>query len=334
LTSRLIDSVAVAARFEAVGLARWAEVAAEQIDTVLFERPHGDWSRWREAIESFPDLGPGQVEVNDGAVWLRPETSLDEMVRKGLRDGLMPLHPWRKGPFRIDDLVIDTEWRSDWKWDRLAPYIAPLNDRLVLDVGCGNGYHAWRCAMAGARWVVGIDPTAVFLAQFLAISRLAALLDPGLVERIHLQPVGIEGVPSELRQFDTVFSMGVLYHRRSPLDHLAELKGALRPGGELVLETLVIEGGDQSVLVPQGRYAKMRNVWFIPSTDLLELLCRRVGFKQVRTVDVTTTTLEEQRRTEWMTFESLADFLDPADRGLTVEGYPAPRRALVIAEAG
>ncbi len=333
MTSRLIDSAAIAARFESVGLSRWAVVAGEQIETVLRTRPHGDWPRWHDAIMSLPDLGEGQIGVHDGALWLRPETSLDEKYRRVLHDGLMSLHPWRKGPFLIDDLMIDTEWRSDWKWDRVAPHIAPLQDRLVLDVGCGNGYHAWRCALSGARWVVGIDPTALFLAQFLAISRLAETLDPGLLDRVHLQPVGIEGVPAKLRQFDTVLSMGVLYHRRSPVDHLADLKAALRPGGQLVLETLVIAGGDQEVLLPKGRYAKMRNVWFIPSTGLLELLCRRVGFGQVRTVDVTTTTLDEQRRTDWMTFESLADFLDPADRGLTVEGYPAPRRALVIAEA-
>ncbi|MEW8068099.1 MAG: DUF1698 domain-containing protein, partial [Candidatus Thiodiazotropha endolucinida] len=43
------------------------------------------------------------------------------------------------------------------------------------------------------------------------------------------------------------------------------------------------------------------------------------------------TTIEEQRATEWMRFESLADYLDPADRSLTIEGYPAPRRAVFVA---
>jgi len=203
----------------------------------------------------------------------------------------------------------------------------------VLDVGCGNGYHAWRAGLDGAGFVVGIDPTAVFLAQYLAISRLAASLAPDLVERVHLQPVGIEAVPSALRCFDTVFSMGVLYHRRSPVDHLAELRETLRIGGQLVLETLVIEGDGQGVLVPTNRYAKMRNVWFIPTTGLLQGLLERVGFRDVRTVDVSVTTCDEQRSTGWMTFESLADFLDPADSGLTIEGYPAPRRAVLIAEA-
>ena len=212
------------------------------------------------------------------------------------------------------------------------PHIAPLDDRLVLDVGCGNGYHCWRIAEAGARCVIGIDPTAVFLAQFLAIHGLAAAVDPHFVGRVTMLPLGIEDLPGDLDRFDTVFSMGVLYHRRSPLDHLGELRSALRAGGQLVLETLVIDGGVDQVLVPQGRYAKMRNVWFIPSTAMLEVWLMRSGFRRVRTVDVTPTTVEEQRSTAWMTFESLADFLDPADNRFTIEGYPAPQRAIVVAD--
>jgi tRNA (mo5U34)-methyltransferase len=138
-------------------------------------------------------------------------------------------------------------------------------------------------------------------------------------------------MPHETQVFDTVFSMGVLYHCRSPFDHLRELKGQLRPGGELVLETLVIDGGPLEVLVPQGRYAKMRNVWFIPSCDMMHSWLIRAGFAHVRLVDMSVTRPDEQRATEWMTFESLQDFLDPNDQTLTVEGYPAPRRAVFIA---
>jgi len=245
---------------------------------------------------------------------------------------LKALHPWRKGPYRIADIAIDTEWRSDWKWGRLAPHMAPLDDRLVLDVGCGNGYHCWRMAEAGARRVIGIDPTALFLAQFLAIRQLMQPMAARLVERVWMLPLGIEAMPPALSRFDTVFSMGVLYHRRSPIDHLIELRGALRPGGQLILETLVVDGDARQVLVPDGRYAKMRNVWFIPSSAMLENWLRRCGYRGVRTVDVTPTTVGEQRSTEWMTFESLADFLDPADTRLTIEGHPAPQRAVVVAE--
>ncbi len=199
----------------------------------------------------------------------------------------------------------------------------------MLDVGCGNGYHCWRMAGVGAELVIGIDPTQLFLAQFLAVRHFLGADYP-----VHLLPLTLEQVPTNLRAFDTVFSMGVLYHRRSPIDHLYELKSCLRQGGELVLETLVIDGGEGQILVPDGRYAKMRNVWFIPSPETLCGWLCRCGFNEVRLIDVTTTSVEEQRKTEWMQFESLSDYLDPANPQLTIEGHPAPQRAIILAKSG
>ena len=125
--------------------------------------------------------------------------------------------------------------------------------------------------------------------------------------------------------------MGVLYHRRSPLDHLVQLKDQLVSGGELVLETLVIEGDENSVLVPTSRYAQMRNVYFFPSAKALKVWLELVGFEDVRIVDENVTSVDEQRTTDWMTHNSLPDYLDPNDPSKTVEGYPAPRRAVLVA---
>ncbi len=238
---------------------------------------------------------------------------------------LQQLHPWRKGPYRLFDVMIDTEWRSDWKWRRLAPHISPLTGRTVLDVGCGSGYHCWRMAGAGARLVVGIDPSQKFLFQFQAVKKYLGQ------QPVFYLPLRSEDLPPALGRFDTVFSMGVLYHRRSPFEHLEELRQALRPGGELVLETLVIEGSRHQVLVPGERYAQMRNVWFIPSNEEILHWLERAGFKDQRLVDSNKTSTEEQRSTEWMRFHSLGNFLDPSDPGRTIEGYPAPRRACFIA---
>jgi tRNA (mo5U34)-methyltransferase len=63
----------------------------------------------------------------------------------------------------------------------------------------------------------------------------------------------------------------------------------------------------------------------------LERWLRRAGFGEVRCVDVSDTSVQEQRSTEWMRFQSLADFLDPHDPTRTVEGLPAPRRAVLLA---
>jgi tRNA (mo5U34)-methyltransferase len=238
---------------------------------------------------------------------------------------LHQLHPWRKGPYRLFGIDIDTEWRSDWKWDRVQPHLSPLADRKVLDVGSGNGYHGWRMQGEGAEFVLGIDPTILFVMQYQMIRKYIGQTNHYVV------PAGIEHLPKDLGFFDTVFSMGVLYHRRSPIDHLLELRDCLRPGGELVLETLIIDGDLGQVLMPESRYAKMRNVWFLPSIDTMLLWLQRSGFHNARCVDVNVTSVEEQRVTEWMSFESLADFLDPEDNSKTIEGYPAPKRAVFIA---
>ncbi|WP_428633975.1 tRNA 5-methoxyuridine(34)/uridine 5-oxyacetic acid(34) synthase CmoB [Sedimenticola sp.] len=311
------------------GLGEWAEQLPEQLRQIYQQRPHGDLDHWLAAIAQLPTLDPGEVLLNQSRVaanGIRPLTDTEQQCVSQL---LHQLHPWRKGPYQVHGIHIDTEWRSDWKWDRLVPHISPLQGRSVLDIGCGNGYHCWRMAGAGADLVIGIDPTQLFLAQFLAIRHFLGERWP-----VHLLPMGIEDLPPDLRAFDTVFSMGVLYHRRSPIDHLYELKAALRPGGELVLETLVIDGKAGQVLVPEGRYAKMRNVWFIPTPDTLAGWLTRCGFHHVRVVDVTPTTTTEQRSTDWMRFESLADYLDPNDSSRTIEGYPAPLRAVLIADAG
>ena len=164
--------------------------------------------------------------------------------------------------------------------------------------------------------------------QFYAIKHFAGDQHP-----VDVLPLGIEQMPNKLKAFDTVFSMGVLYHRRSPMDHLLELKELLRNGGQLVLETLIIEGDEGQVLVPDGRYGKMPNVWFLPSADTLIKWMEKMGFENPRLVDQTKTSIEEQRSTDWMTFESLKDFLDPEDKDKTIEGHPAPIRAVFVAQA-
>ncbi len=307
-------------------LAPWCEQLPRQIADGLNTIRFGDLPAWLDALAALPHIPCTQLDL-EHSVTLGSPADCDEPTRARLRDVLEKLIPWRKGPYHIHGIHLDTEWRSDWKWDRVLPHLAPLKDRLILDVGCGNGYHCWRMLGAGARRVIGIDPSPRFVVQFHMIKQLAGTHHP-----IDVLPVGIEELPEKLQAFDTVFSMGVFYHRRSPMDHLLELKHALRPGGQLVLETLVIEGKSGDVLVPAGRYAMMNNVWFLPSSDTLISWLRKTGFKNPRLVDINKTTVEEQRSTHWMRFHSLADFLDPEDPNLTAEGHPAPIRAVFLAE--
>ncbi|MFM8444271.1 MAG: tRNA 5-methoxyuridine(34)/uridine 5-oxyacetic acid(34) synthase CmoB [Methylococcus sp.] len=307
------------------GLTPWAQRLPEQLHRAFSADRHGDWGRWLNILQQLPVMPAEGCRLDAAAITV--EGPCDTGLRQRLESLLRGLHPWRKGPYRLFGIHIDTEWRSDLKWDRLAAALTPLPGRTVLDVGCGSGYHAWRMLGAGAARVIGVDPTLLSVAQFLAIKHFVG------PRPVDVLPIGIDEVPPNLRVFDTVFSMGVLYHRRSPLDHLLELKGCLRQGGELVLESLVIEGGPGEVLVPEDRYAQMRNVWFIPSCLTLESWLKRCGYRNIRLADVSRTTSEEQRTTDWMRFQSLADFLDPTDSQRTVEGLPAPQRAIFLAES-
>ena len=301
-----------------------AKLADTVPDSLVPQINHGDFPRWRAVLDGLPELVPDDVdllhEVRIGKV-----NQLDDAQLAELEANLMGLHPWRKGPYTLFGVHIDTEWRSDWKWDRLLPHITPLAGRTVLDVGCGNGYHCWRMGGAGARLIIGVDPMLLFNLQYWVMRQYLPQWP------VHVLPLTGEQVPDKLEAFDTVFSMGVLYHRRSPFDHLLALKNALRPGGELVLETLVTAGPLGHCLVPEGRYSRMPNVWFLPSPSTLESWLVKAGFVHVRVVDVCMTTTGEQRPTPWMTWESLIHDLDPDNPKLTVEGLPRPTRAIVIA---
>jgi len=289
---------------------------------------HGDARSWLYAVDALPSIVVDDLDIGP-TIRLGRESDLDEPARRAAQEALQALHPWRKGPFSLFGIHVDTEWRSDWKWSRVAPHISALDDRFVLDVGCGNGYYGWRMCAAGARCVIGVDPTIVYAMQFLAVARYLCISRPQFVHAV--LPTRLEDVPGASAAFDTVFSMGVLYHRRDPFEHLRALHAHLRLGGELVLETLVVADGSTEVLIPDGRYARMRNVWHIPDTKALQRWLESAAFRDIRIVDVTPTTVDEQRTTAWMRFGSLNEALAPGDTTRTIEGYPAPVRCTVIA---
>ncbi len=304
----------------------WVESLQRRLSSAFDSDKHGDIARWRQALSELPQLKPDNRQMDQATACIGSKAQLTAEQRESLKQKLMEFHPWRKGPYDLYGIKIDTEWRSDLKWERIKDKISSLKNRLVLDVGCGNGYHCWRMFGEGADMVLGIDPTLLSVMQFQVIRHFHGPAP------VYVLPLGIEDVPKELKIFDSVFSMGVLYHRRSPLDHLIELRDCLRPGGELVLETLVIDGPLGQVLLPEGRYAKMRNVWFIPSCDTLMAWMKRVGLVNISLLDVSKTGFDEQRSTDWMRFHSLKDFLDPDNPELTLEGHPAPMRAVFKAQ--
>lgn len=301
----MLDDADLRDFFAAIGLDQWSSQLLPLVEQRMSESYHGDFGRWQAALEQ-----------------LRAADNADER-----RNSLLQLAPWRKGPFDVGGIQIDAEWRSDLKWARLSDAVAPLAGRNVLDVGCGNGYYALRLHEEGANAVLGIDPTLLYVMQFLAVTYASEPLP------VKVLPLRMHELPDAPRVFDTTFSMGVLYHQRSPIDHLRQLRGTLRPGGQLILETIFVPGDDSCARTPADRYARMKNVWLLPTVRELTTWLQRTGYRDIELINESVTTSEEQRATEWMSFESLAEALDPNDSSKTVEGWPAPRRVIMTASA-
>ncbi len=285
---------------------------------------HGDLARWQAALAELP-AAPCTVQLNTDAVTARSVTAADELTRARHRHALQAFHPWRKGPFDLAGIHIDSEWRSQLKWQRCLDAGIDLTDAAVLDVGAGNGYYALRMLGAGAQCVLGIDPTLLYCLQSLAVQRFTHC------DAAAVLPLALHELPPARRCFDYVFSMGVLYHQRDHLEHLRALAAWLKPGGTLVLETLVLADAGEALLVPPDRYARMRNVYAIPRSDTLAAWVRSAGLTRVQRAHIGPTSSAEQRSTDWMRFDSLSAALNPNDPGRTIEGWLAPTRGLFTA---
>lgn len=307
-------------------LGPWVLPLQQLMDEFLATLNDGNFPRLVDIVAALPEVQQSGWKISTGWVELMAPVTPEPEILAQLGQGLQALMPWRKGPFQFWTHSIDSEWRSDLKWGRIAPHMGSLQHQQVLDVGCGNGYFGWRLLDAGAQQVIGVDPSWLSVLQHCAVNRYAQS------QQHHLLPLTFEQLmQTQITGFDTVLSLGVLSHRRSPLDHLQLCRDCLRPGGELVLENLVVSAEAGYALVPPGRYARMNNVWFIPSVATLIQWCEKMGFVDVRCEDVSVTTVEEQRETAWKPGSSLLDGLDPERPGLTREGLPAPQRAVILA---
>ena len=307
-------------------MGNWSNLLKKQTPDFFNNINHSDFSKWSKIIRDLPFISASEFHLDLESITIGNKIDCSDEERKYIREQLKRLIPWRKGPYNLFGIVLDAEWQSNMKWARLEEQIKPLKNKLVLDVGCGNGYYCWRMLGKKAKYVVGVDPSLLFYSQFMAIKKYSPNCN------IDLIPLGIESLPDKGLYFDTVFSMGVIYHRRDPIEHLRQLSKCLKPGGELIIESLVIDSNNLDVLIPKERYAKMKNVWSIPSIKLLVKWINDAGFKDIKIIDTTQTTIKEQRVTEWMKFESLANFLNQHDFNKTIEGYPAPVRTIIISE--
>ncbi len=277
--------------------------------------------RW-EAIKNLPKVDDIRVEIDSSISIYSDSFSKNDEVN--IYSTAKLIQPWRKGPFRISKTFIDSEWRSFIKYDLLKPYFN-LTNKIVGDIGCNNGYYLFRMLKENPKKLIGFDPSAIAYCQF-------KFIDHFINSEITYELLGVEHVEFYEHKFDTLFCLGVLYHRSDPIGSLKSLYKGLNSGGELILDTFMIDGDDEICLTPKKRYSKIPNIYFIPTINALKNWCYRAGFDNIEILEISKTKPNEQRKTEWIDTESLDDFLDKNDNSKTIEGYPAPKRVYIKAK--
>ncbi len=314
-------------------LGPWVEPLTRIISEkrAFLDTAKGNFQRYKSLVESLPGFVPSKIDLVGRHVIVGDESDIPirgkSDGKKDLHEKLIQLSPWRKGPFNLFGVDIDTEWQSWIKWERLLPHLPELSGRRILDIGSSNGYYMFRMATQNPLFVLGLEPQSSFYYQYLAVQKFLRQ------ENVFCLPIPHDQLPGMDQYFDLVFCMGILYHRKSPIEMLKSIHDSLKKGGQIVLENLVLDARKNLCLFPKDRYAKMRNVYFIPDLLVMESWLARAGFTHIQCVDVAKTSCEEQRKTDWIQTESLKDFLDPDDPDKTIEGYPAPVRAVFMARA-
>ena len=287
------------------------------------------WLGWKniaplqEAIAALPEPKIDAIHLDD-VVGVDLDPAFAAEYGEQIEQTARLLMPWRKGPFRLGELFIDSEWQSQIKYNLLEPHF-DLRDKTVGDIGCNNGYYLFRMQTHAPAKLVGFDPSAVYYSQF-------QFLDHFFQSAIVYEMLGVEHVEQYEDRFDTLFCLGVLYHRSDPIATLKSLYRGLNPGGELILDTFMIDGEEDICLTPRERYSKIGNIYFIPTVNALKNWCYRAGFDAVEILTIRKTDRNEQRKTDWIASQSLEHFLDPENPEKTVEGYPAPKRVYIKAK--
>lgn len=281
--------------------------------------------RYREPYEYLSGYRASYLDCSSDTVTIGLPEEIDGGQRESIRSQLKGFMPWRKGPFSIFGIEVDAEWRSERKWNRLRGHLPDLEGKVIADVGCNNGYYMFRMVPFRPRLVLGFEPSVQHYYCFRTLSSMAGL------ENLDIDLLGVEHIGLFPDSFDVIFLMGIIYHRVSPIELLRDVFTALKPGGTLILESQAIPGDQPVALFPETTYAKVPGIYFVPTGKTVGNWLRRCGFKTVELFCSHPMSSEEQRRTEWMEFESYQDYIDAGDPGRTVEGYPAPWRVFLSA---
>jgi tRNA (mo5U34)-methyltransferase len=277
-------------------------------------------------LHTLKPASPSVVQLASSVVKIGQASDVSESFREDLRTVLEEFKPWKKGPFDLFGVNIDSEWRSDIKWDRVRSRIGSLSGKRIADIGCNNGYFMFRMAADNPELVIGFEPFIKNLMEYEIMQSFAK------VPHLYFELLGVEQMNLYPEFFDSVFCMGILYHQTDPIKTLRKIYRSLKPSGEVIIDCQGIPGDESVALLPSGRYAHARGIWYLPTLPCLINWLRRTQFRDIECFFNEPLSCEEQRATEWAPVKSLRDFLDPVDITKTIEGYPAPRRFYVVAK--
>ena len=278
------------------------------------------------SLDRLPSFKTNHFSTSKETIFIGKQDELNTKQIKSVIDSMKQLIPWRKGPFNLFGEEIDAEWRSDYKWKRIRPYLPNLKDKKILDIGCNNGWYMFKMAEEMPLLNLGIDPVLRTYYQFNLLNYFLNM------DNIHYELFGIEHVQYFHQLFDVILNMGIIYHHRNPIEQLLHCREALTQNGTLILETIGIPGKDDVALFPTGRYASMKNIWFIPTLSCTINWLKKANFKNIEVISSTKLDSNEQRVTKWCPHKSLNDFMSQKDSQKTIEGHPAPMRFALKAQ--
>jgi tRNA (mo5U34)-methyltransferase len=279
--------------------------------------------RYRTPFQYLSQFKAAHIDCSGDTVTIGRQEEVSAAEQKAIRNELKNFMPWRKGPFSVFGIDIDAEWRSERKWQRIVPHLPDLKGKIIADIGCNNGYYMFRMAASEPRLVLGLEPSVQHYYCFKSLNSMAGL------EYLDIDLLGVEHIHYFGSCFDLVFLLGIIYHRPSPIETLRHIFTALQPGGTLILESQAIPGSEPIALFPDKTYAKVPGTYFVPTGSCLCNWMKKAGFKNISFFHSHPMSSREQRRTDWMQFESYEDFIDKNNPGKTVEGYPAPHRVFL-----
>ncbi len=298
-------------------------IQARKSFSPLLHRP--TMTPFREPLLSIPIFKTKCIQLDQPAVIIGDSKEFKANELALFKKAAQAFVPWKKGPFTLFDINIDTEWRSNLKWERFFPHLKQLKGSRIADIGCHNGYFMFRMAHYQPELIIGFEPHPRHYYNFQLMQNYAQ------ISNVHYEIFDADQISHYPSFFDHIFCLGLLYHLVDPIGTLKKFHNALRTGGKIIVDCQGVEGNDPIAFVPGGRYANARGIWFLPTLPCLKTWLRRSGFKDIKCFYAKPLDSSEQRATKWAPIKSLEDFLDPKDRSKTIEGYPAPIRFYLTA---